>query len=201
MIPPSVQRLLNIEDRLKATVETIDLKDQLFVDGRTGKPSAAPFHAHGQIQVVSYWYNMAKGGGYALTIEYQLLALTLCLTGHDEPATFDTIAQLIRRFERVEQEYQIEAVRPTGTRSRFAERSERTTLDVIRAADRFEKCFGAEATSVMPRTELRLFESPPANVAAYLRRRWKSSEPPDLAYSVATAENRQGVLNVLNGLE
>lgn len=107
--PRPLQLFLNFADRVAAMRVSVDLVDQLYINHSSGAISLAPFHAAQKLELVPNWFNLAKGGGFGLTSQYFLLAITLWQLGVGSEEDMDTITALIKIMEPVDRAYKKEA--------------------------------------------------------------------------------------------
>lgn len=96
---PDIIRLLNFEDRLMTVRESPDLVGQYYVDASTGRPSPAPYHAKDQLQLVPWYHNAGKGGGFGESMYYTTFGVCLKQTRACSVADLDIVASVVRSWE------------------------------------------------------------------------------------------------------
>lgn len=204
VVRADVQRLLNLEDRLKACRESVDLVDQFYVNTRTGRPSPGPFHAHGHLELTPNWRNGGKDGGLSLTFDYMLVAVCLKQMRACSEEHLEQLESLLRFLEPLDVLSYEESVRYTRGSCRKPGPDDAAKAAIIGRIERAKACFGVGATETMGASELVLPPRPTAPDISLVVERLRGSEAgvsTEEIAAVATPARRRDLLTVLDQLE
>lgn len=134
VVPPRIQHVLNVKDRLANMVESVDLIEQIYFDYSKSQPSSAPFHGHQVLQIVPYWFNRGKGSGFEVSFELTVTSIIVNQTNPTFPTQAHEMASLLLRTQDIHQAYSHESRVPVGQGGWVSSFSNMQKSDIIREA-------------------------------------------------------------------